>query len=246
MPIAGNIAEIEERIQKACDVAGRKRDEITLMGVSKFLPVTMVEEAWNAGLRCFGESRVKEGVDKFGAFRKERPELQLHLIGSLQRNKAKAAAFFFDCVQSVDRDELIAELAKHSASDREKHLPVLLELHTGEDSKSGYENIDALFHAAEMVLGSVGLKTGSLKTDGLKTGCLKPNGLMTMAPYTQDNRLIRSSFRQLVKAQKELEKRFPPAENWACLSMGMSNDFEIAIEEGSTMLRIGSLIFGER
>jgi pyridoxal phosphate enzyme (YggS family) len=230
MSIAENVAKIEERILKACGASGRKRDEITFMGVSKFVPVELVEEAFKAGVNCFGESRVKEAIEKFDAF-KERSQLtqcsvQLHLIGSLQRNKAKAAAAFFDCIQSVDRIELITELARHTGT-REKPLSVLLELHTGEETKSGFTSMDSLFIAAEKVL---------------ESGNLKPQGLMTMAPFTEDTELIRASFRQLVKAQKELEKRFGQ-ENWKCLSMGMSHDFEIAVEEGSTMLRIGSLVF---
>jgi len=227
MLVAENIAKIEERIQRACDSAGRKREEITLMGVSKFVPVDMVEEAYRAGIFCFGESRVKEAVDKLDAFKGTHANAELHLIGSLQRNKAKQAALFFDCIQSVDRDELIVELAKHSPA-REKPLAVLLEMHTGEETKSGFADTDALFRAAELVLGG---------------GGLKPRGLMTMAPFTTETDIIRASFRQLVKAQRQLEERFPPKENWECLSMGMSNDFEIAIEEGSTMLRIGSAIF---
>jgi len=228
MSIAENIAQTEERIQKACDTAGRKRDEIILMGVTKFLPADKVEEAYRAGIRCFGESRVKEAEEKFGSF-KAAHSVQVHLIGSLQRNKAKAAANLFDCVQSIDRQEIIAELEKHSLN-RERPLEVLLELHTGEETKSGFSDLDDLFRAAQMVL---------------ESKYLKARGLMTMAPFTKDTDLIRRSFRQVVKAQKELESRFPPKENWECLSMGMSNDFEIAVEEGSTMLRIGSLIFKE-
>jgi pyridoxal phosphate enzyme (YggS family) len=229
MSIAGNIAEIEKRIQKTCVCAGRKRNEITLMGVSKFVPLDMVEEALSAGISCFAESRVKEGRLKFESLRNNAPEVRLHLIGSLQRNKAKSAALFFDCIQSVDREQIIAELIKF-AGQREKPLEILLELHTGEETKRGFADFDDLFRAAEMVLSG---------------GVLKPRGLMTMAPFTEDKDLIRSSFRRLVKAQKELEKRFPPVGDWNCLSMGMSNDFETAIEEGSTMLRIGSLIFKE-
>ena len=229
MSVAGNIVRIEERIHKACDSAGRKRSEITLMGVSKFVPLGLAEEAFYAGIRCFGESRVKEGTEKFETFRREHPEARLHLIGSLQRNKAKPAALFFDCIQSVDREQLAGELVKY-APHREKPLEILFELHTGEETKSGFADIDGLFKAAELVLGSANLK---------------PSGLMTMAPFTDDTALIRSSFRKLVQAQRELEKRFPPEENWNCLSMGMSNDFEIAIEEGSNLLRIGSLIFKE-
>jgi pyridoxal phosphate enzyme (YggS family) len=228
MSIAENAAQIEERIQKACAAAGRKRDEITLMGVTKFLPANKVEEAYNAGIHCFGESRVKEAAEKFDAF-KASHSIQLHLIGSLQRNKAKSAALFFDCVQSIDREEIIAELEKHSAG-REHPLDVLLELHTGEETKSGFADMDSLFRAAQMVLESPHLKA---------------RGLMTMAPFTQDTALIHKSFRQVVNAQKELERRFPPKEKWECLSMGMSNDFEMAIEEGSTMLRVGSLLFKE-
>jgi pyridoxal phosphate enzyme (YggS family) len=235
MSIAENIAKVEERIQRACNSAGRKRGEITLMGVTKFVPVEMAEDAFRAGIFCFGESRVKEAAGKFGAFRNEHPEAHLHLIGSLQRNKAKQAALFFDCVQSADREELICELAKHAPL-REKPLEILLELHTGEQTKSGFADMDALFKAAELVLGGANLKLAGLQ----------PVGLMTMAPFTADEGLIRASFRQLVKAREELEKRFPPKENWACLSMGMSNDFEIAIEEGSSLLRIGSAIFREQ
>ena len=225
MLIADNIIKLEERIQKACDRAGRKRSDIIMMGVSKFIPLEKIEEAYSAGLRCFGESRVKEAADKFNVFLGSRKDAQLHLIGSLQRNKAKNAALLFDCIQSLDRDELILELSKHS---RIKPLEVMLEFLTGEETKSGYENIDVLLKAAEMVLSCENLKLV---------------GLMTMAPFTNETDLIRSSFRQLVKARKELEKRFPSKENWACLSMGMSNDFEIAIEEGSNLLRIGSAIF---
>jgi len=227
MLVADNIARLEERIQKACDRAGRKRGDIVIMGVSKFIPLEKIEEAYDAGLRCFGESRVKEAADKFNVFLESHKDARLHLIGSLQRNKAKNAVLLFDCVQSLDRDELILELSKHSCKLLEP-LEVMLEFHTGEETKSGYENIDVLLKAAEMVLSCENLKLV---------------GLMTMAPFTNETDLIRSSFRQLVKARKELEKRFPSKENWACLSMGMSNDFEIAIEEGSNLLRIGSAIF---
>jgi hypothetical protein len=222
MLIAQNIIKLEEKIQNACKSAGRKREEIILMGVSKFVPIEKIKEAFSAGINCFGESRVKEAAEKFADFK----SAQLHLVGSLQRNKAKQAALLFDCIQSVDRKELIDELIKYSSL-RSKPLDVYLELHTGEDTKSGFADIDELFIAAELIL-----------------GCeyLKPAGLMTMAPFTEDTNLIRASFKQVLKAQDELKKRFGE-DNWTYLSMGMSNDFEIAIEEGSTLLRIGSAIF---
>jgi pyridoxal phosphate enzyme (YggS family) len=234
MPVAENIMRIEEKIERACAASGRKRDEIILMGVSKFHPRELVEQAWQGGLRYFGESRVREGLEKFEGFRESHCGAELHLIGSLQRNKAKSAAAVFDCVQSVDRQELILELAKR-AEVREKPLPVLLELHTGEESKRGFSGLDELCGAAELILGCPALSV---------------RGLMTMAPNTGDKALIRAAFRQLAKSRQELEGRFPPSAhagwNWSCLSMGMSADFEIAVEEGSTLLRIGGAIFGER
>ena len=218
----------------ACLRSGRKREDITLMVVTKFNPLEAVVEAWDAGIRCFGESRVQEAVSKFTAFRTERPGAELHLIGALQRNKAKAAAAFFDCIQSLDRESLAEELAKHSGNrDKGGALPVLLELRTGEDSKSGFESLDKLFRAVELIMACPTLRI---------------RGLMTLAPNTAEETPVRAAFRKLAAAQRELETRFPnkAGHSFTCLSMGMSGDFEIAIEEGSTMLRIGSAIFGER
>jgi len=238
LTIADNIEKIEERLTKACERSGRKRNEITLMGVSKFVPLEKIKEAFDSGIFCFGESRVKDAQEKFLNYNDVFPGIKLHLIGALQRNKAKNALVFFDCIQSADRVELIEELIKHSSL-REKPLEVLLELHTGEETKTGFANVDALCRAAELVLNCVSKDENSVSVNNLKLA-----GLMTMAPFTEDAQLIRSSFRQLKRAQKELEKRFSKG-NFSCLSMGMSNDFEIAVEEGSTLLRIGSAIFKE-
>jgi pyridoxal phosphate enzyme (YggS family) len=199
------------------------------MGVSKFHEVPAIEEAWKAGIRLFGESRVQEAAGKFPDFLAARPGSELHLIGSLQRNKAKAAAALFNAIESVDRDELINELGSLTQG-REDPLIILLEYHTAEDSKSGYPDEDSLVHAAEKALAYPGLRLG---------------GLMTMAPFTDEPEPIRASFRTLVKARDILAARFPGTD-WSCLSMGMSNDFEIAIEEGSTLVRIGTAIFGAR
>ena len=232
MSIAENIEKTEERITKACMRSGRKREDITLMAVTKFMPLEAVTEAWDAGIRCFGESRVQEAVSKLDGFRTEHPGAELHLIGALQRNKAKTAAAFFDCIQSIDRVSLAEELAKH-AGGRNGPLPVLLELKTGEDSKSGFESPEALFSAVELILACPTLRI---------------HGLMTLAPNTAEEAPVRGAFRKLVIAGRELERRFPnqPGHGFTCLSMGMSGDFETAIEEGSTMLRIGGAIFGER
>jgi pyridoxal phosphate enzyme (YggS family) len=236
MSIAGNIAEIEERIVKACLRSGRKREEITLMGVTKFQSLEAVNQAWEAGLRCFGESRVQEAAAKYEGFREGKAGAQIHLIGALQRNKAKLAASLFDCIQSVDRESLAAELAKHTA-ERSGPLPLLLEFRTGEDSKTGFTGVDELFRTVEMILACPSLRI---------------RGVMTIAPNTSDDGIVRAAFRRLVKVRQELERRFPfedrlvDQHSWACLSMGMTGDFETAVEEGSTMLRIGSAIFGER
>jgi pyridoxal phosphate enzyme (YggS family) len=229
--IAENIKKIEERILEACLRSGRKREEITFMAVTKFMPLEAVTEAWDAGLRCFGESRVQEAVSKLDSFRTEHPGAELHLIGALQRNKAKSAAAFFDCVQSVDRESLAEELAKH-AGGRSEALPVLLELRTGEDSKSGFTSLDELFRTVELILACPTLRI---------------RGLMTLAPNTVEEAPVRAAFRKLAAARQELENRFKnTGHGFSCLSMGMSGDFETAIEEGSTMLRIGSAIFGDR
>ncbi|GHV18446.1 YggS family pyridoxal phosphate enzyme [Spirochaetia bacterium] len=229
MAIRDNLAQIEERLRAACRRAGRSWETVRIMGVSKFHPAAKLDEAWDAGLRLFGESRVQEAAVKFAGFKDGHPGTELHMIGSLQRNKVKTAVPLFDCVESVDREELIAELGILSA-DRDRPLPILLELNSGEASKSGFPDEDSLFRAAEKVLAYPGIIS---------------RGLMTMAPLTDDPVRIRAAFRALAHAAAALEQRFPGAD-WSCLSMGMSGDFEIAVEEGSTVIRIGTAIFGER
>jgi pyridoxal phosphate enzyme (YggS family) len=236
--ISPAVAAVRERMDAACARSGRKTEEIRLMGVSKFHPLEAIEAAWKAGLTLFGESRVQEAAGKFSdgagaVFRKSHPEMELQMIGSLQRNKAKTAALLFDCVQSVGRDELITELGKHVSARADlglAPLELLLELNAGEESKSGYHGEDALLRGAEKLLSTPGLAAG---------------GLMVMAPLTGDTAVIRRAFRSLTVLQARLRTRFPEGD-WSCLSMGMSGDFEIAIEEGSTLVRIGTAIFGER
>jgi pyridoxal phosphate enzyme (YggS family) len=242
MPISANIEAIEERIARACQRSGRKREELTLMGVTKLVSAQAVDEAWKAGLRCFGENRVQEALAKYGeeakfggqGLRTSCTGMELHLIGTLQRNKAKLAVSLFDCIQSVDRESIAAELVKQTAG-RNSPLPILLEFRTGEDSKSGFTGLDGLLGTVELILGCPSLSI---------------RGLMTIAPYAADDQMVRSAFRQLVKVRQELERRFPvrreARHGWDCLSMGMSGDFETAIEEGPTMLRIGTAIFGDR
>jgi pyridoxal phosphate enzyme (YggS family) len=218
-----------ERIEKACDSAGRDKNEIRLMGVSKFHGAAEVTEAIEAGLTLFGENRVQEAKEKFPQILQNHPETELHMIGPLQRNKAKAAASLFACVQSLDRDEIVRALGQSTAGEG-KVLDVLFELHTGEESKTGYGSLDTLSRGIECAMNFPSLKI---------------RGLMTMAPFTDDRRAVAASFKTLYEARETLKRRFPQTD-FCVLSMGMSGDFEIAIAEGATLLRIGTSIFGER
>ena len=229
--IAQRISRVKDKINETCLRAGRNPAEIRLMVVSKLHPLSDAEEAWKHGIRLFGESRVQEGMQKFELFRKRNDNsgAEIHLIGSLQRNKARKAAEFFDCIQSVDRAALIEELGALTL-ERKTPLKIFLEYHTGEESKAGFPDLKSLLTAAEKLRSFPGLL---------------PMGLMTMAPFTADKKEIRAAFRSCRTAAEELRKLFGK-DSWPGLSMGMSGDFEIAIEEGSTMLRLGTVIFGDR
>ncbi|MDR2658416.1 MAG: YggS family pyridoxal phosphate-dependent enzyme [Spirochaetaceae bacterium] len=239
MTVSENLARIRDEINEVCLRIGRCPDEVRLMAVSKFHELPLIEEAAEAGLRLFGESRVQEATLKFLPFKRKYPDAELHMIGSLQRNKVKAAVTLFDCIESLDRNEVIRALGTAFPPEGETEgkgdggnapLPVLFELNAGEETKSGFRDEDALCAGVEAALGFPSLK---------------PAGLMTMAPFTGDEAAVRKAFRGLVKAQTRLRREFSDCD-WGCLSMGMSGDFKIAIEEGSTLLRIGTAIFGER
>jgi pyridoxal phosphate enzyme (YggS family) len=228
MGVADNVNRVRDAIGEACLRAGRDAGDVRLMAVSKFHPAELAEEALKAGVTLFGENRVQEASAKFSAdFRQRHPQAELHLIGRLQRNKAKAASALFDCVQSIDRDEIIDALGAFTRGG--PPLPVLLELNAGEASKAGYTDADALSRAVEKALGAG----------------LSPCGLMTMAPFTDDEAAVRAAFRKLYQAAETLRRRFAEV-RWDCLSRGMSGDSGIAIEEGSTLVRIGTAIFGGR
>jgi pyridoxal phosphate enzyme (YggS family) len=229
MTIKERIETIRERMEKAALKAGRNVSEIRLMGVSKFHDEAKITEAVNSGLLLFGESRVQEAASKFSPLKEKNPALELHMIGSLQRNKAKLVPHLFNAVQSLDREEIITALGS-IAVEKSVIIEVLLELQTGEESKSGFGDTDSLARGAELALTFPGLRL-----------C----GLMTMAPFTTEEAPVRKSFRTLVSAQAFLWRRFPQTD-FSCLSMGMTNDFETAIEEGSTLIRIGTAIFGDR
>ncbi|MGN0728275.1 YggS family pyridoxal phosphate-dependent enzyme [Treponema sp.] len=230
--IAENLENIKSQIAEAELKSGRAGGSVKLCAVSKFHPAEAVTAAMGCGQFLFGENRVQEAYTKFHEISElsgKNPEL--HIIGSLQSNKVKKAVEISACIQSVDREELLQEIEKQCAK-LEKSIKVFFEFHTGEDSKSGYRNLTELLKSAENCASGI-------------YPHIVPAGLMTMAPFTEDETLIRSSFSALRKAKEKLSAEFPQLEITE-LSMGMSGDYKIAIEEGSTMVRIGTAIFGER
>ncbi len=228
--ISKNIAAVGVRIAAACEKASRISSEITLLAVTKFNPVQAVQAAYKAGLRNFGENRVQEATEKYAQIGNpgER-DFKLHLLGHLQSNKAKKALEVFDCIQSVDSLAILKELIK-KADSAEKKLDLLFELHTGEESKSGFPDSEALYE---------GLKLCRHESS------IRVRGLMTMAPYTDDPLPIQRSFRACKIAFDEARTLFD-FPMFDTLSMGMTNDLEIAIEEGATLVRIGTALFGAR
>ena len=230
--IASNIDFVRERIAQAAGRSGRKAGDIKLMAVTKFRSCSEIEAAYKAGIRLFGENRVQEAAQKYGGGKLHLPGSSLHMIGNLQRNKVKSILPLVDCIHSIDRIELLEEIAKRlssvcpeSAPDA-RPLKLLLEVHTGEESKSGFVLQDDIVRALEYA--------------EEKKLCVC--GFMTMAPFTQDTEAIRRSFVQLRKTAQNMQQRFASF-SLNELSMGMSSDFEIAVEEGSTLVRIGSRLF---
>jgi pyridoxal phosphate enzyme (YggS family) len=222
---------VQERIASAALRAGRRPEEIALMAVSKTFPPEIIREAYNAGQRLFGENRVQEFADKAGAL-SDLPDAEWHMIGHLQTNKAAKASELFTAVDSVDSLRL-AEKLNTAAQAAGKRLPVLLEINVGgEAAKSGAApDSDEL----EQLLVAV---------PGLQA--LQVRGLMTIPPFTEDPQQARPYFRRLRELRDQIAARHLPAVNLDVLSMGMSHDLEAAIEEGSTCVRLGTAIFGER
>ncbi|HEY6937076.1 MAG TPA: YggS family pyridoxal phosphate-dependent enzyme [Terriglobales bacterium] len=229
--VVKNLAAVRERIAAAARRAGRRPEEIALMAVSKTFPPEIIREAYNAGQRLFGENRVQEFADKAGAL-SDLPDAEWHMIGHLQTNKAAKAAELFSGVDSVDSLRL-AEKLNTAAQSAGKRLPVLIEINVGgEAAKSGAApDSDEL----EQLLVAV---------PGLEA--LQVRGLMTIPPFTEDPQQARPYFRRLRELRDQIAARHLHAVNLDVLSMGMSHDFEVAIEEGSTCVRVGTAIFGER
>ena len=224
--IAANIARARERVVRAAERVGRDEGEITIVAATKTFPAEAIRAAHEAGLREFGENRVQECESKQAALADL--DAKWHLIGHLQGNKARRAAQIFERIDSVDRLPLARKL--DSAAEAEgKRLAILIEVHLGnEDSKSGVEERDL----------------ASLAKGILELSHLELLGLMALPPYFEDAERVRPYFRKLRELRDGLNETLGRA--LPALSMGMSHDFEVAIEEGATEIRLGTAIFGPR
>lgn len=232
--IKSNFQKVLERIERAALSSGRDPDDIKIVVVSKEKPIKTVHNAISAGIRIFGENYADEAVSKINSII-QYPNLQWHMIGHIQSRKARLVIEYFDYVHSLDSIKLATRLNKY-AQDTNKIMPILIEFNiSGEESKYGFPawKEDAwheLLPSIEQVLESTHLVT---------------RGLMTIPPYFTNPERSRPYFQKLGRLQRFLQSNFPN-KNWTELSMGMSADFEIAIDEGATWVRIGQAILGKR
>jgi PLP dependent protein len=225
--IAENLARVRERIEVAARRSGRGPERVRLVAVSKTVDPERVRQAIEAGAKIFGENYVQEAQKKIEVLGRE---VAWHFIGHLQSNKAKAAAGLFDCIHSVDSANLAQELGRR-AKLRGKVLPVLLQVNvSGEVTKFGAKEKETLLLAEKLSA-----------TEGIEV-----KGLMTMPPFFEDPEASRPYFVELRKVSEGLAQQKIPGISMEELSMGMSNDFEVAVEEGATLIRVGTAIFGPR
>lgn len=239
-PIAHNIAVVQARITAAAGRCGRDPAAITLIAVTKTHPVSHIEDAIAAGVTHLGENRVQEASAKMAALASQRTHLHWHLLGHLQRNKARLAAHLFDMVHSIDSLRLAETLNRQRQEAGMPRLPVLLQVNvSGEASKEGFHLPGGWNNAPDLpaFLADV--------AHILALPALQVQGLMTIAPYASDPETARPIFRCLHHLRDHLASHFPQTA-WPHLSMGMTDDFEVAIEEGATLVRIGRALFGER
>jgi PLP dependent protein len=224
--IASNIARVRERVARAAERVGRRGDDVTIVAVSKTFPAEAIRAAYDAGLRHFGENRVQEWEEKRAAV--AQLDVTWHLVGHLQSNKARKAAYLFHRVDSVD-DLALAKRLDAAAAAEGKNLPVLVEVHLGgEETKSGIAESGLVALAASVA----------------PFAHIDLLGLMTIPPLFAEPEHVRPYFRKLRELRDEVSRRI--GRKLPVLSMGMTHDFEIAIEEGATEIRVGTAIFGER
>ena len=222
-----NYSQVKARIRAACERAGRSRSEVTLIAVSKTKPASMIEEIYSYGQRDFRENKVQELTEKYDVLP---ADIRWHLIGHLQRNKVKYIVDKACLIHSVDSLRL-AQAIQEQAEKKGVTVPVLIEVNVaGEESKFGVSVEEAPALAEEIA----------------KLGNLSLQGLMTIAPYVPDPEDNRDIFRQLKKLSVDIAAKNIDNVTMNILSMGMTNDYEVAVEEGATLVRVGTGIFGER
>lgn len=225
--LADNLQEVEKRIQKACEHANRSRSEVTLIAVSKTKPVSMLEEIYAEGVRDFGENKVQELTEKYEQLPSD---IHWHMIGHLQRNKVKYIIDKVELIHSVDSIRL-AETIEQEAAKKDVIADILIEVNVAkEESKYGMMT-DEVIPMIEKIAAFPHIRI---------------KGLMTIAPYVENPEENRSVFAQLRKLSVDIAEKNIDNVSVEVLSMGMTNDYEIAIEEGATLVRVGTGIFGER
>lgn len=225
--VAENLAEVEKKVCEACERAGRSREEVTLIAVSKTKPVSMIEELLPGGTRDFGENKVQELCEKYEVLPKD---IRWHLIGHLQRNKVKYIADMAYLIHSVDSLRL-AEAISEEGVKKGVTVPILIEVNVaGEESKFGVTPEE----------------TESLVREIAKLPSIQIKGLMTIAPYVEDPEENRVHFSRLRQLSVDIREKNIDNVSMNVLSMGMTGDYQVAIEEGATMVRVGTGIFGER
>ena len=227
--LAVRLADVRARVRAAAQKSGRQPDEVRLIAISKTHPASVIKQVCQLGATDFGENRVQEAEGKIVEIGREK--VRWHLVGHLQANKARRAVNLFDVIHSVDTLDLAQRLDRLCVEESRESLPVLIQVDLGhEETKSGIEESE-LTHMVE----SLGPLTH-----------VKLIGLMTLPPFFDDPEQSRAFFRRLRELRDELNQRGAFGERTGELSMGMTHDFEVAIEEGATMVRIGTAIFGER
>ena len=221
------LQEVEKRIQAACDRAGRKREEVTLIAVSKTKPVETLQEAYDLGVRIFGENKVQELTAKYEALPKD---IHWHMIGHLQTNKVKYIIDKAELIHSVDSLKL-AETIEKEAAKHDLIADILVEVNVAEEESKFGMKMEEVIPFVEKVSAFPHVRV---------------RGLMTIAPFVEDPEENRSIFADLHKLYIDIKKKNHDNDTVSVLSMGMTNDYEVAIEEGATMVRVGTGIFGAR
>lgn len=227
MMLKENLANVNENIRRACEKSGRPTEDVTLIAVSKTKPVSMLREIYDAGVRDFGENKVQEICEKY----EQLPgDVKWHMIGHLQRNKVRQIIDKVCMIHSVDTYRLAEEINIQAKKHRVV-MPILVEVNIAdEQTKFGISKDDAMLLVEEIA-----------HLDGLRI-----QGLMAVAPYVDDPEENRKYFREIKQLAVDIQAKRLDNVDMSMLSMGMTGDYAVAIEEGATMVRVGTAIFGER